>query len=72
MIKWRVSEAGVLVLLDDKTGGDMTQICFSSIEELCAFARDLNAGALAVANKKAEKERGNVFRQVFPKMYDGA
>lgn len=69
MIKWYVSETGRLVLQDDRPEGDRMQVDFTSFEELIRFARDLSAGALAVANRVAEKNRDNAFAKEFPRLY---
>ena len=63
MIRWQVSEVGVLVIHDDDD--NLTQIRFESLEEMAHFARDLSAGVMAVANKVDEKTRGNSFRKEF-------
>jgi hypothetical protein len=69
MIRWYISETGRLVLQDDGPEGDRMQVDFSSFDELIHFTRDLSAGALAVANKVAEKSRDNAFMKEFPRLY---
>jgi hypothetical protein len=63
VIHWKVSEAGVLVIQDDKN--TLTQICFTSLDEMAHFARDLSAGVMAVANEVDKKTRDNEFRREF-------
>jgi hypothetical protein len=69
MIRWHISEAGTLVLQDDRPEGDRMQVDFPSFDELIRFARGLSAGALAAANRTAERNRDNAFVREFPKLY---